>query len=138
MKLLIPLVLWFCALQGVVGVRSISAESLPRVGEVAEKIYGPEDLRGLRAIKGQTVVVEGVIVFQGQSKAGAKRYLNFTENYQESISLVFDVVKGEGEFTKEKLASYVGKKVRVTGMIGEYQGSLQMEIRALDQLKFVR
>ena len=136
-KFILP-VLWHCALQGVFGVGSILAEPAAKVGEVVEKIYGPADLQGLRAVKGQTVVVEGLIVCQGQSRAGAKRYLNFTENYQESISLVFDVVKGGGEFTKEKLASYVGKKVRVTGMVGEYQGSLQIEIRAWDRLKCVR
>ncbi|MCX6978082.1 MAG: hypothetical protein NTX04_09150, partial [Verrucomicrobia bacterium] len=124
MKKFIFPVLWHCALQGVFGVGSILAEAAGKVGGVVDKIYGPADLQGLRAVKGQTVVVEGLIVCQGQSRAGAKRYLNFTENYQESISLVFDVVKGEGEFTKEKLASYVGKKVRVTGMVGEYQGSL--------------
>ena len=72
MKNFILPVLWLCALQGVFGVGLILAEPPAKGGEVAEKIYGPADLQGLRAVKGQTVVVEGLIVDQGQSKAGAK------------------------------------------------------------------
>ncbi len=103
----------------------------------ADKIYAPKDLTALRALKGQTVKVEGTIIKQGASKTGAVRYLNFTEHFQESISLVFMVSKGGGDFTKEKLTNYVGKKVRVTGAVGEYNNNLQIEIRALDQLKLV-
>ena len=103
----------------------------------ADKIYAPKDLAALRALKGQTVKIEGTILKQGESKTGAVRYLNFTEHYQESISLVFMVSKGAGDFTKEKLTNYVGKKVQVTGAVGEYNNNLQIEIRALDQLKLV-
>ena len=45
----------------------------------------------MRALKGQTVKIEGTILKQGESKTGAVRYLNFTEHYQEAISLVFMV-----------------------------------------------
>ena len=103
----------------------------------ADKIYAPKDLTALRALKGQTVKIEGTILKQGASKTGTVRYLNFTEHFQESISLVFMVSKGGGDFTKEKLTNYVGKKVRVTGVVGEYNNNLQIEIRALDQLKLV-
>ena len=103
----------------------------------AEKIYAPTDLAALRAVKGQTVKIEGMIVKQGASKAGTVRYLNFTEKYKESISLVFMVATGGGDFTKEKLTNFVGKKVQVTGAVGEYNNNLQIEIRALDQLKLV-
>ena len=103
----------------------------------AEKIYAPKDLTALRELKGQTVKIEGTILKQGASKTGTVRYLNFTEHFQESISLVFMVSKGGGDFTKEKLTNYVGKKVRVTGPVGEYHNNLQIEIRALDQLKLV-
>ena len=102
-----------------------------------EKIYAPKDLEALRTVKGRTVKVEGTIVKQGESKTGAVRYLNFTDHFQESISLVFMVSKGGGDFTKEKLTNYVGKKVQVTGVVGEYNNNLQIEIRALDQLKLV-
>lgn len=110
---------------------------VPKSAGVVEKIYAPKDLAALRAVKGQTVKVEGTIVKQGESKSATVRYLNFTENYKESIALVFMVAKGEGDFTKEKLTNYVGKKVRVTGAVGEYKDSLQIEIRALDQIRLV-
>ena len=103
----------------------------------ADKIYAPKDLVALRTLKGQTVKIEGTIVKQGESKTGAVRYLNFTEHYQEAISLVFMVSKGAGDFTKEKLTNFVGKKVQVTGAVGEYNNNLQIEIRSLDQLKLV-
>lgn len=103
----------------------------------ADKIYAPKDLVALRALKGQTVKIEGTIVRQGESKTGAVRYLNFTEHYQEGISLVFMVSKGAGDFTKEKLANFVGKKVQVTGVVSEYNNNIQIEIGKLDQLKLV-
>ena len=103
----------------------------------AEKIYAPKDLTALREVKGQTVKIEGTILQQGASKTGTVRYLNFTEKHQDSISLVFFVAKGGGDFTKEKLTNYVGKKVQVTGAVGEYNNNLQIEIRTLDQLKLV-
>lgn len=102
-----------------------------------EKIYAPKDLTALRAVKGQTVKIEGTIVKQGGSKTGAVRYLNFTDQFQESISLVFMVSKGAGDFTKEKLTNFVGKKVQVTGVVGEYNDNLQIEIHAFEQLKLV-
>ena len=112
------------------------AEAAPPAA-AADKIYAPKDLTALRALKGQTVKIEGTILKQGESKTGAVRYLNFTEHYQEAISLVFMVSKGAGDFTKEKLTNFVGKKVRVTGAVGEYNNNLQIEIRSLDQLKLV-
>ena len=103
----------------------------------AAKTYAPTDLDGLRAAKGQTVAVEGTIVKQGESKTATVRYLNFTEKHEASISLVFFVSKGAGDFTKEKLTNFVGKKVRVTGVVGEYNDAPQIEIRGLDQLKLI-
>lgn len=103
----------------------------------AGKIYAPKDLEALRAVKGQNVTIEGTILKQGESKTGTVRYLNFTDDYKESVALVFMVSKGGGDFTKEKLTNYVGKKVQVTGAVGEYKDNLQIEVRALDQLKLV-
>lgn len=102
-----------------------------------EKIYAPTDLDALRAVLGQTVKVEGTIVKQGESKDAKVRYLNFSENYKETLALVFMVAKGGGDFSKERLTNYVGKKVQVTGAVADYKGSLQIEVRALDQLRLV-
>ncbi len=117
--------------------RAEEKPAAPAPAAAGEKIYAPKNLEALRAVKGQTVKVEGTIVKQGESKTGAVRYLNFTDHFQESISLVFMVSKGGGDFTKEKLTNYVGKKVQATGVVGEYNNNLQIEIRALDQLKLV-
>jgi hypothetical protein len=52
------------------------------------------------------------------------------------VSLVFPVAKN-AEFTMEKLGEWVGKKVRATGTIAEFQGNLQINIEKWDQLKVV-
>jgi hypothetical protein len=102
-----------------------------------EKVFAPKDLEGMRAVIGQTVKVEGTIVQQGESKDAKVRYLNFTENYKQSLALVFMVAKGNGDFSKEKLTNYVGKKVQATGKVADYKGNLQIEITALDRIKLV-
>lgn len=116
---------------------SLFATTLPAAEPAAEKIYAPTDLDALRAVLGQTVKVEGTIVKQGESKDAKVRYLNFSENYKETLALVFMVAKGDGDFSKERLTNYVGKKVQVTGAVADYKGSLQIEVRALDLLRLV-
>lgn len=103
----------------------------------AEKVFAPTALEELKPMKGKKVIIEGPIVVQGESKAGTVRYLNFTAKYRESVSLTFFTTATGGNFTKEKLAEYIGKKVRVTGELGEFNGSLQIKITSLDQLKIV-
>jgi RecJ-like exonuclease len=114
-----------------------AAPAAPPAPPAGDKIFAAKDLEALRAVKGQTVKVEGTILKQGESKTGTVRYLNFTDKYQESISLVFMVSKGGGDFTKEKLTNYVGKKVQVTGAVGEYNNNLQIEVASFDQIKLV-
>lgn len=104
---------------------------------VAEKVFAPTALDELKPLKGKKVIIEGPIVVQGENKTGTIRYLNFTTNYRLSVSLAFFTSATETPFTKEKLAEFVGKKVRVTGELGEFNGSLQIKIAALDQLKIV-
>jgi RecJ-like exonuclease len=104
--------------------------------EVA-KVYAPTDLDALRPEIGQMVAVEGTIVVSGESKTKTVRYLNFTKNYKESLGLVFFTNKGGEEFALEKLVPWVGKKVRVTGKVGEHNGALQIEIEKWDQVQEV-
>ena len=101
----------------------------------AAKVYSATDLDALRGAVGQTVTVTGTIVLSGESKTKTVRYLNFTKNFRESLGLVFFVSKGGEEFALEKLAPWVGKKVSATGKVGEYNGSLQMEIEKWEQVK---
>jgi hypothetical protein len=99
------------------------------------KVYAPTDLATLKPLKGQKITLEGKIDNAGANRAETIRYLNFTKNFRESVSLVFFITGGGGAFTKEKLAEFVGKKVRVNGTLSEYNGNLQIRVTALDQLK---
>ncbi|HEX5176972.1 MAG TPA: hypothetical protein VFV83_08085 [Chthoniobacteraceae bacterium] len=95
------------------------------------------NLEQLRAHRGETVTVEGRIERQGESKNGTVRFLDFKKDYREGFVLVFFTWKGEGKFTKEKLAGYLGKKVRATGKLTEYGSTMQIEVESLDQLKII-
>ena len=101
------------------------------------KTYAPTDLTALKEVKGQKVILEGKIAASGANRTESIRYLNFTQNFRESASLVFLANAGGGTFTKDKLAEYVGKKVRVNGTLSEYNGSLQIRMESLDQIKVI-
>jgi hypothetical protein len=83
------------------------------------------------------VVVEGRIVGAGESKTGSVRYLNFTKNYRESVSLVFFTREKEKGFTKERLSGYVGRRVRVGGLLSERSGALQIQIFDFEQIRLL-
>ena len=113
------------------------AEPAAPATPAADKVYAPTALEELKAVKGKVVTVEGPIVVQGENKGGTVRYLNFTTNFRQSVSLTFFASAGDGKFTKEKLAEFVGKKIRVNGELTEYNGSLQIKMTSLDQIKIV-
>ncbi|MGB8168966.1 MAG: hypothetical protein WCF18_15820 [Chthoniobacteraceae bacterium] len=102
------------------------------------KVYAPSDLDALRMAIGQTVAVEGTIVASGESKTKTVRYLNFTKNYKESLGLVFFVSKGGEEFAMEKVAAWVGKKIRASGKVAEHNGALQIEIEKWEQVQEIQ
>ena len=110
----------------------------PAAPAAAEAPLDPKALTVLKEKKGQKVTLEGTIAASGEGKTAVRRYLNFTKNFRESVSLVFLVSKNPEEFSKEKLAAWVGKKVRATGTLTEYSGSLQIEIEKLDQIVEVK
>ncbi|MHA3773946.1 hypothetical protein ACXR0O_20635 [Verrucomicrobiota bacterium sgz303538] len=101
----------------------------------SEKIYNPSDLENLRGVRGKEATVEGTLVRAGESKTKTVRYLNFSNDFRESLALVFFVSKGGDAFAMEKLQSWIGKKVRATGKVSEYGSNVQMEIEKWDQLK---
>lgn len=101
------------------------------------KIYSPTDLTTLKELKGHKIVLEGKIANAGANRTESIRYLNFTPNFRESVSLVFFATSGGGTFTKEKLGEYVGKKVRVNGTLSDYNGALQIRMESLDQMKVI-
>jgi DNA/RNA endonuclease YhcR with UshA esterase domain len=104
----------------------------------AGEVVDATDLEALRAVLGKEATAEGTIAMQGQNRSGSIRYLNFGADQKVALGLVFFLNYSEGgSFTKEKLAEYVGKKVRVTGKIEEYKGGLQIKINKLDQIEIV-
>jgi RecJ-like exonuclease len=100
-----------------------------------EKVYAPTDLKDLKEMTGKTVTIEGKVVGQGESKSETVRYLNFSKSYKDTIALVFIVSQGHGDFTKEKLGEFVGKKVRVTGAVSTHNDALQIKIDKLEQIQ---
>jgi len=106
-------------------------------GAALAKPLDANNLEQLRAHRNETVTVEGKIERQGESKNGTVRFLDFKKDYREGFVLVFFTWKGDGKFTKEKLADYLGKKVRATGKLTEYGSTMQIEVESLDQLKVV-
>ena len=93
------------------------------------------DLEKLKVMNGKPAVVEGTVAAQGENNSGTMRYLNFAKKYKEALTLVFLVNRGGEEFSKEKLAAFVGKKVRVTGMVSTYNEALQIKIDKLAQIQ---
>ena len=115
------------------------AKAAAPAAPASDTVYSPTDLEKLNTIRDSnaTVIVEGVVTGQGANKEDSVRYLNFSRNWKESVALVFFVKKGGTAFSVEKLAGYVGKKVRATGKLTEYASNLQIEIEKMDQLKIV-
>ena len=115
-----------------------AAPAQPAAPATAAKAFVPTDLSGIRSELGKKVVVEGTLVLAGESKSGTVRYLNFTKNWRESVSLVFFVGMDDKAFSMEKLRSCVGRKVRATGVLSEYESNLQIQIDSWKQVQAVR
>ncbi|MBX7156963.1 MAG: protein kinase [Verrucomicrobiae bacterium] len=103
----------------------------PPPEEVSQKEERPSSVDPLNLLQlkkkiGATVMVEGTVMDYGENRTGTLRYLNFAESYRNSLALVFPVKGNEEIFSKEKLETYVGKKIRVTGKLSEFQGRPQM------------
>ncbi len=98
----------------------------------AEILYAPTDFAALRKRVGRRVVLEGKIAATGSSRTGTTSYLNFTQNYHDSVSLVFLGTKG---IAKEQFAAFIGKKIHVGGILEDRNGALQMRVFDLEQIK---
>jgi hypothetical protein len=113
------------------------AAEVPAKADTA-KIYDPSDLENLRGERGKVITVEGTLARSGESKSKTVRYLNFSNDYRDSLALVFFVSKGGDLFAMEKLHHWIGKKVRATGRVSEYGSNVQIEIEKWDQLKEIK
>jgi hypothetical protein len=101
-------------------------------------ILDPKDLSEVRSRMGEEITVEGLVVRTGESKSKTHRYLNFTQMYWESVSLVFVIDKNPAEYTLEKLGTFVGKTVRAKGKVSEYGSGVQIMIDSWDQIEVVK
>lgn len=116
------------------------SEAVPAEAEASEEevrqlpVVAPTAREELMGMVGREVTVEGVIGRFGESRKGDVRYLNFIGTGRNDVALVFFVPPGEGEFTAANLQRYVGRKVRVTGIISDYRGNPQMQVANLSQL----
>ncbi|RYD84427.1 MAG: hypothetical protein EOP84_05530 [Verrucomicrobiaceae bacterium] len=115
---------------------SSAVESSTKSGK--EKIYSPEELDNFRGVRGQVITVEGTLARAGESKSKTVRYLNFSQDYRDTLVLVFFVSKGGDAFAMEKLHKWIGKKVRATGKVTEYGSTMQLEIEKWDQLTEIK
>lgn len=121
--LLLPALLSFAALQAQDAPTSEAVD--PRMGDtVRDKV-------------GQVITIEGTPVKVGENKAGSVRYLNFTPNFKDSISVAFFVAKAPNDFTKEKLGEWLNQKIRVTGKLSEFNGALQVAVDKPEQVTVV-
>lgn len=103
----------------------------------AEKTYAPTDLAALREKVNRRVVIEGKIAATGSSRSGSTSYLNFTKNYRDSVSLVFLGSAITRQFPKDRLATYVGKRVHIGGILEERNGALQIRVLLPEQLRIL-
>jgi micrococcal nuclease len=73
--------------------------------------------------RGQRVIVEGQIV--NTAVTDSVNYLNFSENYQETLSLVI-FNRNLNKFDYQPAEYFLNKKIKVLGQIEFYQGSPQI------------
>jgi serine/threonine-protein kinase len=91
------------------------------------------DLAQFQQKIGQKVTMAGQVVLTGENKTGTVRYLNFDQDYKKAVALVFFL--NQIEAPEEKLQTYVGKEVRVTGEVGEHKGTYQIAIKDWSQIE---
>jgi hypothetical protein len=81
---------------------------------------------------GQYVTVEGTIV--GTHNSGKACFLNFDPDWRRAFSAVIFAARFDA-FPARPEDHYRGKKVRVTGLIREYQGRPEMILESPDQIE---
>jgi serine/threonine protein kinase len=90
------------------------------------KRYNATDVAALRSELGNVVTVEGDVVRWGQNKAKTLYYINFDQDYNQAITLVVPVQRFLEEDQEAALKGMVGKRVRYTGKVSEFQNRLQI------------
>lgn len=105
----------------------------PQPARAEEGVLEPHDLTQFQQKMGQEVTLVGQVMLTGENKTGTVRYLNFDQDYKKAVALVFFLNQIEAPI--EKLQTYVGKEVRVTGEVGEHKGTYQIVIKDWSQIE---
>ncbi len=113
--------------------RSPQRENRRNTGDFARR-YDPRDLDGLRKELGNVVTVEGVVMRWGQNKAKTLYYLNFDPDYDQAITLVVRVQRFLEEDQEAALKGMVGKRIRYTGKVSEFQNRLQIFVDDIENV----
>ena len=100
-------------------------------------VFNTTDLPSLRDKRKQHATVQGRVLKTGVNHPGTMRFLNFTEPYGNSFSVMMLVSDAPDQFIDSKLKTYEGKTIRFSGIVEENQGALQIRIRNLAELRIV-
>jgi serine/threonine protein kinase len=96
--------------------------------------YDPKDLDGLRRELGNVVTVEGEVERWGQNKAKTLYYINFDQDYSQALALVIRREKFLEQEQEAVLKNMVGKRVRYTGRVSEFQNRLQIFVDDVEKI----
>jgi len=116
---------------------AVTATTSGPYSQRAFSTLNPLDKSALLAAVGTMAEVEGTIIRLGQNREGTIRYLNFSDNYKDTLTLVFFVRGNERAFSEENLRKFLNKRVRVRGQISEHKGSPQIVINDLFQIQIL-
>lgn len=108
---------------------------LPAQVPLGAAVLSPDDRDVFLSRVGQPVSVEGVVGTSGISKSGTVFFLNFQGAKRGDLSLVFFLKDAGSKWDRDGLESLVGKRVRVSGTVTQFQGNPQIKIEDADQIK---
>jgi len=110
-----------------------------KTGSAADTVPFFDPLDGAEMLKqdGQVIKIRGRIVQFGSAASGRAYYLNFSDNYRASLSLVFFPAENPAELRPELLRGFVNKTVVVEGRVSTFRGAPQIVLKSLADLKIV-
>lgn len=85
---------------------------------------------------GHEITVQGTIIDIGQSRDGKVNFLNYHQDWRDKFYLVVfdDLAK---TLPKSVAETFLGKTLRVKGLVEDHRGRPQIKILSMDQVEFV-
>ena len=100
-----------------------------------ESVLDPLNLPAFADRLGRRVTVEGKVLRIGESKSGDVLYVNFSDQYRQAVSLVLFVDPSQKNEIKAGLEGRVSTRVRASGPLEDYKGSLQVRLRGAEDIQ---